>query len=84
MPKFKLLNLTTRCDSTCMVCAKEFWQWLKSRETQMNMPLKSGTSFAKEAAKSGNMFKDTTEQAHMATGVASNAPTSHTPTKGNQ
>lgn len=56
MAKFKLLNLTTRCDSTCMVCAKEFWNWLKSRNAQMSMSLDGGTSFASAAATSASAF----------------------------
>lgn len=40
------------CDSKCQWCARNFWNWLKSREYQMNMPMGSGTSFAQEAARS--------------------------------
>ena len=40
------------CDSKCQHCARKFWNWLKSREFQMNMALDGGTSFASAAATS--------------------------------
>lgn len=49
------------CDSKCGHCARNFWEWLKTREAQMRMPLvletkdgsvESGTSFASAAASS--------------------------------
>jgi hypothetical protein len=49
----KTLNLATKCDSTCPVCAREFFAWYKSRMKQMEMTVKGNkTSFAEAAATS--------------------------------
>lgn len=54
----RVRNFTTRCDQTCSVCARDWWQWLKAREAQMNtVPKKQAergcvTSFAAAAATS--------------------------------
>lgn len=71
MPKLVSHNHARFCDSTCSFCAREFWNWLKSRNAQMSMSLNGGTSFADAAARS-------VKPGYMAT-QASTAPDPHTP-----
>lgn len=50
-----MLNLATKCDSTCAVCAREFFKWYKTRMKQMEMVRTNKgetVSFAEAAATS--------------------------------
>ena len=78
MPKLVSHNHARFCDSTCSFCAREFWNWLKSRNAQMSMSLDGGTSFADAAASSVGAIGPT-EPLCMATAVASTETTRHTP-----
>jgi PP-loop superfamily ATP-utilizing enzyme len=49
----KVRNFANNCDSTCPTCARDFFDWLKSRMKQMDMVQKGmKTSFSEAAATS--------------------------------
>lgn len=67
----KYVNHARFCDSTCWFCAREFFNWYKSRMAQMDMTKNGNPSFAVAAAGTKIAGDPDTEHTDMATRVAS-------------